>query len=84
MKSSRSTVKILLMPSRSATLTSAASEIHRAVGILEHELSYAGYVYQVEGEESHRSSRQHLPESFLGFWKIPQPIDGFDEGSATR
>ena len=46
-------------------------EIHRAVGILDHELSYAGYVYQVEGEESHRSSRQHLPKSFLGFWKIP-------------
>jgi len=46
-------------------------EIHRAVGILDHELSHAGYVYQVEGEESHRSSRQHLPNSFLGFWKIP-------------
>ena len=46
-------------------------EIHRAVGILDHKLSYAGYVYQVEGEESHRSSRQHLPKSLLGFWKIP-------------
>jgi hypothetical protein len=55
-------------------------EMHRSVGILDHELSYAGYVYQVEGEESHRSSRQHLPESFLGLWKIPQQIDGFDEG----
>jgi hypothetical protein len=55
-------------------------EIHRAVGILDHELSYAGYVYQVEGEESHGSSRQHLPESFLGLWKIRQQIDGFDEG----
>ena len=55
-------------------------EIHRAVGILDHELSYAGYVYQVEGEESHRSSSQHFPESFLGFWKIPKQIDGFDEG----
>ena len=25
-------------------------EIHRAVGILDHELPYAGYVYQFEGE----------------------------------
>lgn len=55
-------------------------EVHRAVGILNHELSYAGYVYQVEGEESHRSSRQHLPESFLGLRKIPWQINGFDEG----
>ena len=54
-------------------------EIHRAVGILDHQLSYAGYVYQVEGEESHCSSRQHLPDSILGLWKIPQQIDGFDQ-----
>ena len=55
-------------------------EIYRAVGILDHELSYAGYVHQVESKESHRSSRQHLPESFLGFGKIAQQIDGLDEG----
>jgi hypothetical protein len=54
-------------------------EIHRTVGILDHKLSYARYVFQIEGEESHRSSLQHLPESFLGFWKIPEQIDGFDE-----
>jgi hypothetical protein len=45
-------------------------ETHQAVGLLDHELSFAGYVDQVEGEESHRS-RQHLPDRFLGFWKIP-------------
>jgi len=46
-------------------------QIHPAVRILDHELPYAVYVYQVEGEELHRSSRQHLPNSFLGSWKIP-------------
>jgi hypothetical protein len=54
-------------------------EIHRTVGILDHELSYARYVYQVEAEKSHRSSRQHLAKSFLSFWKIPEQIDGLDE-----
>jgi len=54
-------------------------EIHRTVCILDHELSYAGYVCQVEAEKLHRSTRQSLPKSFLGFRKIPQQIDGFDE-----
>jgi hypothetical protein len=58
-------------------------EIHRAIGVLDHVLPYAGYVYQVEGEESHRSSRQHLPNSFLGFWKIPQQIAASTRGGHT-
>ena len=50
MKSLRSTVKILLMPfSLSHSDECRVREIHRAVGIFDHELSYAGYALPGRG-----------------------------------
>jgi len=54
-------------------------EIHRSVGIFNHKLSYAQYIYQAERHELHYSSRQHLPKSFLGFGKLSQQIHRFEE-----
>ena len=54
-------------------------EIHRLVGIFNHKLACARYICQAERHELHYSSRQHLPNSFLGFGKVCQQVHRFDE-----
>ena len=46
-------------------------EIHRAVGILDHELSYAWYVYQVEREEAHRPRANISQRASWAFGRSP-------------
>ena len=83
MKSFRSTVKILLDAfSLSHSDKCRVRETHQAVGLLDHELSFAGYVDQVEGEERSRTApRANISQiASWAFGRSPSKIDGFDNG----